>query len=148
MTLLRATVFLLLGLSPAGAQPGSECGNLEAILFPKLTNSGTAEAWYWLPNPTTPEQTTEAVGVVWEHIPGSAGSVSIAVGLFRRAGSQFVLAGTVDGVFGMSPTDAAHYPDRIEFSTSTLADGDARCCPSGTTRWAIDRTTLTDREVE
>lgn len=148
MFIARSIAALILLSASATAQSGPDWGNLDAVLFPALTNSGSAEASYWLPNATTPAQTTEAVGVVYEHIPGSAGSVSIAVGLFRRAGSQFVLAGRVDGVFGMVPADPLYYPDRIEFSTSTLADGDPRCCPSGTTRWTIDRTTLTARKVE
>jgi hypothetical protein len=148
MSVARILAALILLSTPATAQSGADWGDLDGVLFSTLTTSGAAEASYWLPNATTPDQTTEAVGVVYEHIPGSAGSVSIAVGVFRRAGSDFVLVGRVNDVFGMVPADPAHYPDRIEFSTSTLTDTDPRCCPSGTTRWAIDRTTLTARKVE
>ena len=82
-----------------------------------------------------------------EHISGSAGSVSIAIGVFRRSGASFTLAGRVQNVFGATPRDVAFHPNRIKFTTTTMNPGDARCCPSGSTRWAIDRATLAARRV-
>ena len=145
MSLMRAIVVLFLCLSPAGAQSG--WGNLDALLFPALTDSGTAEMSYWLPNAATPEEATEAVGVVYEHVPGSAGSTSIEIGIFRKSGSGFALAGRVEGIFGHDPREVAYHPDRIEFTTTTLNEGDPRCCPTGSSRWAIDRETLAVRQV-
>lgn len=147
-SLPRAIAVLVLSLTAASAQSESGWGDLDALLLPALTESGSAEMSYWLPNAATAEEATEAVGIVYEHIPGSAGSVSIEIGIFRKQDGAFALAGRTEGIFGHDPREVAYHPDRIEFTTTTMKDGDPRCCPSGESRWAIDRETLAARQVE
>jgi hypothetical protein len=89
-----------------------------------------------------PARATEALGVVYVPIKGSAGSVEIEIGYFRRSGKSFKLAGRVRGLFGMEPRDARFLPDRIEVTTTMPKPGDPRCCPTGTARWSIVRKSL------
>jgi hypothetical protein len=135
MTRLTAALALVFALAaPAAAQ------DIAALLARSL--GGGAEAAYWLPDSADPARATEAVGVVYLPVPGSAGSVSIEVGHFARTGDGFALAGRVRDLFGHEPRDSRFLPDRIELTTTVLAPGDPRCCPTGTARWAIDRATL------
>ncbi|MEM6306251.1 MAG: hypothetical protein AAF744_16155 [Pseudomonadota bacterium] len=138
-SLLAALVILLAGVT-ARAQ---DWGNLDQLLMGNLTRTGTAQATYWLPDSADPAQARRAVGVAYEYIEGSAGSFSIAVGVFIRQGSAWGFVGTVNGVFGQSPRDVAFAGNTAQLTTTTLRDGEPRCCPTGQTRWQIDLSTLT-----
>ena len=113
-------------------------GNLDALLYQNLTNSGTAEVSFWLPNASDPAQATVAIGVVFEYIPGSAGNTGIATGVFVRQENGWVFAGEVDGMFGQQPRDAAFSQGFVDVTTTMPGPNDARCCPSVPTRWRID----------
>lgn len=114
-------------------------GNLDALLFSHLTRSGSAEASYWLPNSNDPAQATAAFGVVYEHIAGSAGNTTIAVGLFLRpSGSQWGFAGPVADLFGHNPRDVVFEGGFAMMTTTMPGPNDPRCCPTVPTRWRID----------
>jgi hypothetical protein len=134
--MLRA---LALALSVAG---GSASAQDVRTLLTQTLGAG-AEALYWLPDSGDPAQAREALGVAYIPIEGSAGSVDIAAGYYAKGPQGFGLVGPVADLFGFEPRDARFLSDRIEVTTSTLAPGDPRCCPTATTRWAIDRDTLT-----
>ncbi|UWR11872.1 hypothetical protein [Sulfitobacter mediterraneus] len=114
-------------------------GNLDALLFSHLTRSGNAEASYWLPNSTNPTQASAAFGVVYEYIEGSAGSTSIAVGLFlKQPQGPWGFAGPVADLFGHNPRDVV-FEDGFAMMTTTMpGPNDPRCCPTVPTRWRID----------
>jgi len=98
--------------------------------------------YHWLPNHPDPARATEAIGIIYPPLEGSAGNFSIEVGHFRRSGADFVLSGKVQNLFGTQPRDTRFLPDRIELTSTMPRPGDARCCPSGQTRWSIQRGSL------
>ena len=138
MRALAALLILLAG--PVRAQDGWP--NLDALLFSTLTASGQAEASFWLPDQVDPTTATRAVGVVYEHIPGSAGSVGIATGVYVRTGQGWQFAGPVQGMFGQSPRDPAFGPAHVDITTTLLGPNEPRCCPTVPGRWRIDLATL------
>ncbi|AJE48571.1 hypothetical protein [Celeribacter indicus] len=145
-------LFSLLSLALPLALPlplaAQDWPNLDPALFSDLAGKPEhVEASFFLPNHADPAQATEALGVVYEWIEGSAGSTSIAVGHFSVMQEPVSLAylGPVSGVFGHQPRDTAFFPERIELTMTTLKDDDPRCCPSGETRYSVDRST---REAE
>lgn len=124
--------------------------NLDPVLFSSLANNPEhVEASFFLPNHPDPTQATEALGFVYEWIEGSAGSVSIAVGRYAivQPGPQFSYLGPVSQIWGHGPRDTAFYPDRIEVTLTTSKENDPRCCPSGETRYTIDRMTGTASQL-
>lgn len=142
--MIRGIVSLLLALSiwapPVSAQ---QVGwpNLDQLLFSTLTNSGRAEASFWLPDQSEPTTATRALGVVYEHIPGSAGSVSIAAGLYQRVAEGWAFVGPVEGLFGNAPRDPGFGPAHVDLTTTMLGPDEPRCCPTLPVRWRIDLTT-------
>lgn len=118
-------------------------GNIDALLFSHLTRTGRAEVSYWLPNSTDPALATAAFGVVYEYIEGSAGSTSIAVGLFlKQPQGHWGFAGTVADLFGHDPRDVVFDGAYAMMTTTMPGPNDARCCPTQPTRWRIDLTRL------
>jgi hypothetical protein len=137
-------LFMILA-SPLSAQDWWP--DLDALLFSTLTNSGTAEASFWLPDQYDPATATRALGVVYEHIPGSAGNTGIATGLYVRTAQGWQFAGPVSGLFGRSPRDPAFGDNHVEITTITLGPNDARCCPTLPIRWRIDLATRTAQRL-
>ncbi len=143
--MFRAAVLALCLATPATAQGW---GDLDSLLATSLAPSGgEVVASYFLPDSPDPASATEALGVVYEVIQGAAGNTTIAVGLFVRQGEGFAYAGPVAEVFGQEPREAAFLPDRIEVTTTMPKADDPRCCPTGASRWLIDRATRTATEV-
>lgn len=143
MPFLAKAFALTLATLPLSLQ-AQDWPNLDAVLFQTLANKPEhVEGSYFFPNHPDPAQATEALGFVYEWIEGSAGSVSIAVGRYalNQPGPQFTYLGPISQIWGHGPRDAAFYPDRIEVTLTTLKDGEPRCCPTGETRYTIDRTT-------
>ena len=140
MMRIFAPILLAVAMAfPAGAQGWP---NLDQLLFSTLTSSGKAEASFWLPDHPDPAQATRALGVVYEHIPGSAGSVSIAVGHYIRNATGWQFTGVVSGLFGQSPRDPAYGEGVVELTTTMLGPNEPRCCPTLATRWRIDLNTM------
>lgn len=134
--MLRA---LAVALALAGGSASAQ--DVQSLLAQTL--GAGAEALYWLPDSADQAQAREALGVAHIPIEGSAGSVSIAAGHYAKGPQGFGLVGPVTKLFGFEPRDARFLADRIEVTTTTLAPGDPRCCPTATTRWSIDRQSLT-----
>jgi hypothetical protein len=146
--MLRAIGLALCLAIPAAAR-AQEPGAIEALLAETLLNQGgEIAAWYFLPDAEDPAAASEALGVIYEEIRGAAGNSMIAVGHFVREGESFALAGRVAEVFGQEPRDAAFLADRIEVTTTMPKPDDPRCCPTGASRWIIDRATLTAVEQQ
>lgn len=122
-------------------------GDLDALLFQSLTNSGTAEASFWLPNAPDPAQATTAIGVVYEYIPGSAGNTGIATGVFVRQENSWLFAGPVEGMYGQSPRDVVFSQSHVDVTTSLVGANEPRCCPTLATRWRIDLGTRTAVQI-
>lgn len=135
---LIAAFCLCLTAIPVGAQGW---GNLDAFLFRHLTRSGTAEASFWLPDAPDAGTARRAIGIVYEHIPGSAGNVGIAVGLFVRQGEGWSYLGEVEGLWGHDPRDASFGTNSVDLTTTTLGPNEPRCCPTQVSRWRIDLST-------
>ncbi|WP_189368242.1 hypothetical protein [Tateyamaria omphalii] len=144
---LSALLFALMcaiSVPPAKGQH-SEWPDLDQLLFSTLTASGTAEASFWLPDQADPAAATRALGIVYEHIPGSAGNTSIAVGLFQRTTAGWGFVGPVENVFGHLPSDATFGPTHVELTTIMPGPDDPRCCPTLPVRWRIS---LASRTVQ
>lgn len=93
-----------------------------------------------------PAKTTEALGVLYTAIEGSASGIDIHVALLHRQGNGYAVTGRVSDLYGEDPRGARFLRDRIEVTTSTLRDSDGRCCPTGVTHWTIPRATLAARK--
>ena len=135
---MKAWVLAFLMTCVAQIGQAQDWGNLDALLFANLTTSGTAEASFWLPNSPNPVQATTALGVVYEHIPGSAGNVVIATGIFIKQANAWVFAGDVDGFYGNDPRDVAFSQGYVDVTTTLLGPNEPRCCPTLPSRWRVD----------
>ena len=136
-----ATLCAILALAaPVRAQNGWP--NLDALLFSTLPASGRAAASFWLPDTPDPATATRALGIVYEHILGSEGSVSIANGVYVRTTQGWQIAGVVPNLFGQSPRAANFGPASVDVTTTTLGPNEPRCCPTVETRWRIDLATF------
>ncbi|MEX0369527.1 MAG: hypothetical protein AB3N09_02790 [Tateyamaria sp.] len=134
-------VFVL--TAPFAVAQQSGWPNLDQLLFGTLTASGRAEASFWLPDHANPATATRALGIVYEHVPGSAGSVSIATGLYSRSAQGWEYLGQVQGLFGQSPRDPVFSTTHIDLTTTMLGPNEPRCCPTVPARWRIDIATRT-----
>jgi hypothetical protein len=137
MSRIALVLALILGLAPLARAQEVGWGNLDALLVP-LSPTGAMEAALFLPDTPDPLTATRALGVVYAHIPGSAGSVSIHPAIFTRGAGGGALYRQVSGLFGQSPRDAQFFPERIEVTTTMPGPDDPRCCPTLPVRWSID----------
>lgn len=119
-----------------------EWGNINAAMMQSLTSSGTVAASYWLPNTPDPATATIGLGVVYEHISGSAGNTTIAVGFFVKQNDIWIFAGRAENIFGHEPRDPYFTQSFAEITTNMPGPDDPRCCPTVPTRWRIDYQTL------
>lgn len=124
---------LVLAGVPAGVR-GQGAEEVARMLVKELSPTGAMEGGQWFTNP----ESTVGLGIIYAHIPGSAGSVSIHAGLFHRFPTGWSIHRGVEGLFGMSPMDAAFFGDRVEVTTMMLGPDDPRCCPTKQVRWSID----------
>ena len=147
----RRSVFaLLLATAPLCAAAQEGWPNLDAVLFAQLAQgSGVVEASFFLPDRPAPSEAREAVAIVYEWIQGSAGSTSIAAAYYTldHPPLRFTFRGYISDLYGHNPRDPQFLPDRIELTMTTLKDGEPRCCPTGETRYAIDRSTRQARAL-
>lgn len=143
-----AVAIILLAALFAGYVP-SFAGSVDARIQRLLAESlgqGSDQS-YWLTNTKDPKHATEALGIVYLPIEGSAGSATMQVGYFVRSGSGFKLAGRVRELFGYDPRNVRFLRGRIELITTMPKPGEPRCCPTGTARWEIDRRSLVARRL-
>lgn len=128
-------VFLMAVGAPATAQDWSDA---TAVIQRDLAGGGAALGTTVFPNSADPATADRALGIVYVHIEGSAGSARLEAGLFQRGPAGWQMQRRVSGLFGMSPR--APYFDASGFylTTSTLGPNDPRCCPSLETAWFVD----------
>ncbi|QFT58991.1 hypothetical protein FIU94_09145 [Sulfitobacter sp. THAF37] len=139
MRIIGPLLALLLATTGAAAQDG--WGNLDALLLSSLSNTGSMEASYWLPDSPDPAAAQVAIGVAYVHIPGSAGSVSIGSGIFRKGAAGWQMAAPVTGLFGHEPRAHQFQNGQVQLLTTMLGPGEPRCCPTQEAMWRIDLTT-------
>ncbi len=113
---------------------------ISRMLVTDLSPTGAMETGQWFTDPPVPETGAIGLGIIYVHVPGSAGTVSIHAGIFLLYPTGWSINHEITGLFGMSPSNAVFYDDRIEVTTTTLGPYDPRCCPSVATRWSIDVT--------
>lgn len=97
----------------------------------------------WLDGSGTP---SEGLAFVYYARPNGGNSTSLDILLYRQKGRGWSRVGRVQSLFGVQPRDARFRSDTIEVTTTTLRDGEPRCCPTGQTRWVIDRSNLRARK--
>lgn len=134
-----------LAVSPAWAQDWSGAG---LAMQRDLTGGQPPLQSYFFPDAGDPATASRALGVAYLHIPGSAGSASIHVGLFENAGGAWRLRIPADGIGGFEPREPQVSPDGFFVTTSTLGPDDPRCCPSEETRWFVSWADGSVRVVE
>ncbi|MEO1091133.1 MAG: hypothetical protein AAFX81_10895 [Pseudomonadota bacterium] len=98
---------------------------------------------FWFPS----SDGTRALAVVYREVAGHGNSAILDIGLYRSAGSGWTLARVVSGVYGAEPRDVRFGSERVEITMTTLRPGEPRCCPTGTTRYAIDLATGAGRPL-
>ncbi|SMX31172.1 hypothetical protein [Actibacterium lipolyticum] len=143
--MLKLIIFaIFLGLLPSGsqAQANDDWGDLDALLSQTLAGGAAPAASIWLPNADTAQAATEALGIVYVHVPGSAGSATIHAGLFQKLDSGFTSVAQINGLLGFEPRDQVFGPTDITLTTTMPNPGDPRCCPTGVGHWRIDRATM------
>ncbi|MCB4378919.1 hypothetical protein FZX02_00330 [Synechococcus sp. MU1644] len=148
MRLVASILALTLAIcaAPTTAQQ-SAWPDLDRLLFSTLTASGTAEASFWLPDQANPATATRALGIVYEYIPGSAGNTSIAVGVYQRTTAGWGFVGSVEGLSGQSPRDAAFGPSHVDLTTIMLGPNEPRCCPTLPVRWRVSLASRTAQRL-
>ncbi|OAN68969.1 hypothetical protein A8B82_04670 [Sulfitobacter sp. EhC04] len=139
MRFIGPILALLLAAKGAVAQEG--WGNLDALLLNSLSTTGSMEASYWLPDNPDPAQAQLGLGIAYIHIPGSAGSVSIEAGIFRRTQNGWQYTAPVVNLFGHEPRDPLFQNGQVQLLTTMLGPGEPRCCPTQEAKWQIDLTT-------
>jgi hypothetical protein len=135
---MRRILVLLTALSCAAPAIAQDWSDVAPTLRRDLTNGRTPIQTFFFPDLPDPATATRALGLAYVHIEGSAGSASLDVGLFRRAGGAWTLHRRVEGLYGFSPRDPQLGPNGFFVTTDTLGPNDPRCCPSVVTRWYLD----------
>ena len=123
--------------SPAKAEFWTDA-QVPEMLVRELSPTQAMEGGQWFRSTDMLQQGTMGLGIIYVHIPGSAGSVSLHAALFAWTAQGWTRTVNVSELFGMSPQDPLFLPDRVEVSTMTLGPSDPRCCPSQLKRWSID----------
>ncbi|MEM1073537.1 MAG: hypothetical protein AAF665_11260 [Pseudomonadota bacterium] len=122
----------------SAAAQGWSNDRIAEMLVRELSPTGAMESGQWFVSNEKLTPGVHGLGVIYAHIPGSAGSVSIHVGLFSWTGAGWEKRLDVAGVFGLAPKDAAFFQTHVEISTLTLGPNEPRCCPTVIARWSID----------
>jgi hypothetical protein len=123
---------LLCAANPVLAQEDS-AGDIARMLVTELSPTRSMESGQWFTSAPSGAG-SRGLGIIYVHVPGSAGTVSIHAALFTNSGAEWLKNRDVTGLFGYSPRDATFYPDRVELTTTTLGPNDPRCCPTKLTR--------------
>lgn len=134
---MKALCTLALSIALGSALPSAAqttADQIAQLLRDDLSPTDTMEGGTWFTN----EGATYALGVIYVHIPGSAGSVSIHAGVYGFFDSGWVKLKDVQGLFGSSPADPQFLAERVELTTLMPGPDDPRCCPTLRVRWSID----------
>jgi hypothetical protein len=131
---------LLLALALGAALPATaqDWGDLDTLIMGQLTGGATLESSTFMPDAADPAAASRAIAVAYTHIPGSAGSVDIHVGLFRKETNAWRLMRKIDGLYGMGVENPVFSGQTFEVTTNMLGPDDPRCCPTLKVRWRID----------
>lgn len=108
------------------------------MLVRELSPTQSMEGGQWFVSTDVLRPGTLGLGIIYVHIPGSAGNVSLHAALYQWTAQGWTMSARVQNLFGMSPQKPAFLPGRVEVSTMTLGPNDPRCCPTAEKRWSID----------
>ena len=133
-------ILALLTLCPghAGTAQAYTPETIARMLVMELSPTRSMEGGEWFTDKDAFGRETRALGIIYVHVPGSAGTVSIHAGIFDFHDSGWVKTRDVSGLYGVGPRNAVFHANRIELETTTLAPGDPRCCPTQKVRWQVD----------
>lgn len=123
-------------------------GRVPEMLVSELSPTGAMASGQWFISDAAMRPETVGLGIIYVHVPGSAGTVSIHAGLFLWSGSGWYKTLPVSGLYGFSPQEARFHPVHMELVTLTPGPEDARCCPSVRTRWSINLRSGTARVLD
>lgn len=124
----------------AGNATAQEWSNAQVseMLVSELSPTGTMEGGKWFTSAQQLSRGVRALGIIYAHIPGSAGSVSIHAASFYWTGTGWQKYSDIADLFGSSPKNAIFNGDRVTLTTVTLGPNDPRCCPTREILWSID----------
>lgn len=134
MYLYRLATLLFVAFCAGGSAaqiPTAE--QIARMLVMDLSPTRAIESGEWFTN----SNETYALGIIYVHVPGSAGTVSIHGGIYGFLDSGWAKLADVTGLYGFSPMNARFDQTGVTLSTLTLAPGDPRCCPTKNTIWRI-----------
>lgn len=135
---------LILLTAFAGSPPWAQTDTVESIskmLVTELSPTREMEGGEWFTSADAQGNATRALGVIYVHVPGSAGTVGLHAGLFAPASGAWAKTQDVTGLAGMEPRNVVFHADRVELTTTTLGPDDPRCCPTQEVRWRVDLAT-------
>ncbi|EHP94777.1 hypothetical protein [Methylorubrum extorquens] len=78
-----------------------------------------------------------AIAVVRFQADPTGNAENLAVATFRSEGGRWTFVRKVENVFGQGPDRIAFEGRKAVFTMRVLRDGDGRCCPTGTKRYAV-----------
>lgn len=113
------------------------------MLVRTLSPTGAMEGGQWFVSSNQLVTGTKGLGIIYAHVPGSAGTVSIHAGLYNWTGNGWRAHKQIEGLYGSNPTNVQFGPTYAHLTTTTLGPEDPRCCPTAMTRWSIDLSTGT-----
>jgi hypothetical protein len=136
---MRRAAALLAACLAAGAAAAqttaSMAGWLAATYGPEILSSS------WFEGPAGTDGAAPGVSVAYFPIPGG-NAFQIGADAFAVTAAGATHRGSIDGLFGTEPRDAAFGAGVMTLTTTMPRPGDPRCCPTGATRWTIDLNAL------
>ena len=78
-----------------------------------------------------------AIAVVRFQADPTGNAENLEVATFRNEGGRWSFVRKVEKIFGQGPDGIAFEGGKAVFTMQVLRDGDPRCCPTGTKRYAV-----------
>ncbi|MEM1352759.1 MAG: hypothetical protein AAGF27_10465 [Pseudomonadota bacterium] len=129
---LVLTIFTAIFASSGTAQDLT-AEQIARMLVTDMSPTRAMEGGEWFTN----ERGTYALGIIYVHVPGSAGTVSIHAGVYGYLDSGWTKLADVKDLYGLSPMDARFDETSVTLTTLTLGPDEPRCCPTKQIRWRV-----------
>jgi len=128
--------------SPTGAAAQEWSNNrVSEMLVTELSPTGAMVGGKWFTSAQNLTLGVRALGIIYAHVPGSAGTASIHAASFYWTGTGWQKYSDIPDLYGMSPVNAVFEGDRATLTTVTLGPNEPRCCPTLEKHWSIDLAT-------
>lgn len=145
---LLAIMAFWLGFVPRVQAQEVSAEAISRMLVTDLSPTRSMEMGQWFTDVAQSGRDTRGLGIIYVHVPGSAGTVSIHAAIYNMGRSGWLKNRDVTGLYGYSPRETLFFPDRIEIVTTTLGPNEPRCCPTVQTRWSFDLATGVAQEIK